>query len=175
MKTRLSFQLLVAVLLIGSTCTLVRAQSHPPSTSGEGDAISTEEAAGVSRTSAQMSIWKRNVGEQSALALSYWTLRAQVDEMVETTIQNIITLASLYDNAINLEPTVPYLLDIYERHRDEQVRIMALMALHTVGEPGSMAALDQLVQQGELSERVRALTLAALAEYHGLTLGKRKE
>lgn len=167
MKMRLSSQLLVVVLLMSSTLAPVRAQSPPPSVR-DGDAVPAEEAAVSPHLSTQTTIWKANIGAQSALALSSWALRTQIDEMVEATIQNIIMLTGLYGDAISLEPTVPYLLDIYEQHRDERVRIMALMALHGVGDPGSMEILKRHVQEGESSERLRALTLTVLAEHYGL-------
>ena len=55
-------------------------------------------------------------------------------------------------------------LDIYETDDNEGLRILALTSLNAIGHRSIMMYLSDTVQR-ESSPRVRALTLAALADY----------
>ena len=81
-------------------------------------------------------------------------------------MQEIIYLAQHEGQTYDFRPTVPQLLSIYDSKRPEAQRIMALLALHAIGDPGAMRRLDALSAM-ESSDRVRVLTLVVLDEYGG--------
>lgn len=86
-------------------------------------------------------------------------------EVSETALQNVIFFAQMHGKRLELKPAVPYLLELYRSADKEGTRIMALAALHAIG---NRAAMDDL-RQGvafESSPRVKKLTVAALSEYY---------
>ena len=95
------------------------------------------------------------------------TLRSGRDAAWEDAAQQVIYLAFYYRDKIKLAHTSAPLLDSYILDRSEQHRIMALAALHAIGDHDAMAHLAQRVRL-EGSPRVRRLTVAALADHYGV-------
>lgn len=91
------------------------------------------------------------------------SLESPIDQIKEQSLQHITFFATNYSNKVDLDIAVPELLKIYESDK-EDYRILALTALHAIGNTEAMAFLSDSVQD-EQSTRVRELTLAALAEY----------
>ena len=83
----------------------------------------------------------------------------------EASLQNIIYLATHYGDQIRFDRATTKLYRLYRFDRNEQVRIMALVALHAIGKESSMRALSTRVQV-ERPERVRRLTAAAVKSYY---------
>lgn len=102
--------------------------------------------------------WTQHVAEQIATALD--SPRAAVQER---TMQLVIELAHRYPE-VDLAPVVPGLLKIYRWDRDRGHRLMALAALHAVGDEYGMARLADLGGR-DPSLTVRNLTYAAVADH----------
>jgi len=103
--------------------------------------------------------WAQNLGEQLATLLD-----SPVEANKQEGLQHCLHFAALYSDEIDLSAAVPKLLEIYDKDPVEGYRIMALSALHEIGDQESMFALLEQVAQ-ETSPRVRRLTLATLASY----------
>jgi hypothetical protein len=80
-------------------------------------------------------------------------------------LQQIIFLSTVHGDEYDFSAAVPRILDFYENGEDEAFRIMALSALHAIGDAGAMRRLQARVAD-EPSKRVRLLTLAALKAYY---------
>ncbi len=79
-------------------------------------------------------------------------------------LQNVIFFATHYPGKVRYQPAMAALYGIYRFDDSEAYRIMALAALHAIGDEAVMQQLYQDVQR-EKSPRVRALTKAALANH----------
>lgn len=106
---------------------------------------------------------------------SQWkALRKQLDRLTEVpagqidavTMQNIIYFATYFPYKAKLGKTSSNLLEVYQTHEREDYRILALSALHAIGDPVSMEMLHENVD-AEPSARVRRITLAVLKDYYG--------
>lgn len=104
--------------------------------------------------------WWTNLEQQLSNSLD-----SKIPSIQASALQNIIYFASHHKDKADCLETVPGLLRIYEYHTDESVRVMALMALHTISDDVSMQQLQRLVK-AEKSDYVRSLTLAALADHY---------
>lgn len=86
-------------------------------------------------------------------------------EVSESALQNVIFFAQMHGKRLHLKPAVPHLLELYRSAEQEGTRIMALAALHAIGNRAAMDDLRQGVAY-ETSPRVKKLTVAALSEYY---------
>lgn len=91
-------------------------------------------------------------------------LRTGTDDTWEQAAMNIIYLSVHYRDRVNFERASTSLLETYIHDRDTQHRMMALAAMHAIGDYDTMAHLSQRVRL-EASPRVRHVTLAAVADY----------
>lgn len=105
--------------------------------------------------------WTANFGKQTALQL-----RSKNEAIREQALINLIMIANHPRHNVNLRPAISGLQRIYERGRREEYRLMALVALHAIGDADSMSYLAEQVQHWERSDRVRKLTYAILADYY---------
>lgn len=83
----------------------------------------------------------------------------------QTALQNVIYFATHHADKLRLDRTVPTLIDIYREHTDERYRMLALSALHAVGDEEGMAQLYRL-SDDEASDRLRRMTVAVLNDYY---------
>jgi len=88
-----------------------------------------------------------------------------VGEVDEAALQNVIFFAEVHGKRLNLKPAVPYLLAVYRDDEREGTRIMALAALHAIGNRAAMDDLRDGIAR-EHSPRVKRLTVAALSAYY---------
>ena len=103
--------------------------------------------------------WAQHLGEQLAVLLA-----SPIEANKQRGLEYAIQFSSIYDSGIDLSEAVPQLLEIYNDDAREGYRLMALSALHGIGDQESMyVLLDRLDQ--EASPRIRRLTLATLASY----------
>lgn len=86
---------------------------------------------------------------------------ATVEEITEAQIRDIIFFANLHGDKLDFSASVPLLLDVYAQHPDESYRLLAVAALHKIGDRQGMKKLGKLVK-AEKSERVRHVTYSAL-------------
>lgn len=82
------------------------------------------------------------------------------------TMQEIIFIARHFSDKVQFTEVISPLLNIYIFDKNEGHRLMALSALHTIGDGYGMQRLRELAKD-EPSERVRRLTHRALADYYG--------
>lgn len=105
----------------------------------------------------EASWWEHNLGEQLASLLD-----SPVEASKQRGLEFCLHFGELSD--IDLSAAVPKLLDIYDHDANEGYRIMALSALHVLGEAEGMFGLLERVNT-EASPRVRRLTVAALVSF----------
>lgn len=87
---------------------------------------------------------------------------AQADPVL---LQNVIYFATHYGDQIQLERAARRLLNIYEQSASPQLRLLALSALHAVGNGEVMPALARTVRFDE-SDTVRKVGIAVVADYY---------
>ena len=104
--------------------------------------------------------WWNALGRQLTLSVD-----VPYDQVEETALQNIIFFTTHYGEKVNLNDAALLLLDIYQRHDHLAFRMMALAALHAIGDAGAMQKLNQIVKE-EQSDRVRHITIAALHDHY---------
>ena len=92
------------------------------------------------------------------------SLDSPIAQVKQGTLQHINFFATYHKEDVDLSVAVPKLIDIYETDDNEGSRILALTALNAIGDRSIMIYLSETVNS-EPSPRVRALTLAALADY----------
>lgn len=134
-----------ALVLIGSLAAPARAQIVDP----------VEDVSSVSP-----GVWRTTIGEQHAKLL-----RSRNRATREAGMQNIITLANLHPGEFDLKPTVPALLNIYANNQNGSHRIMAVAALHAVGDKAGMDELYRLSSRERRSSKVYRVAQNAVRHY----------
>ena len=104
--------------------------------------------------------WWDALGRQLELQLDQ-----PYSEVNSVTLQNIVFFATHHRDKVKLDDAAPRLLEIYLHHEQEEYRVMALAALHAIGERETMRKLTQ-VYEDQPSERLRRITLAALNDHY---------
>ncbi len=104
--------------------------------------------------------WWRALEKELVLAVAQ-----PAGEVSETSLQNIIFFAQVHADRIDLNEAVPFLLEVYRDHENEGTRLMALSALHAIGNRRAMNDLRTGVAR-ESSPRVKRLTIAALSAFY---------
>lgn len=137
-----------------------------PNSAEESEAVANEEERGTAvRLPVSSAVWQQNFGKQSALSLRMPSAFAK-----SQTMQNLIIFANRYGDALDLSDAVPALVSIYERDADDRLQIMALAALHAIGDAEGMERVlelfaDPYFRHQRISPRLRHMTHIALAEY----------
>lgn len=88
------------------------------------------------------------------------------DEVDEATLQNIIYFATLHGDKIKLDDAIPGLVELYRRHEDVGMRVLALAAVHAIGDRDAIDAAYSASQQDD-SELVRRVAKAAALDLGG--------
>ena len=116
----------------------------------------------IADTYAQRSTaWWDALGRQLTLQLD-----APVDQVDPVALQNIIFFANLHGDKVDLQSATPKLMTIYRQHSSEQIRMMALAALHGIGDEGAMQVLMREAAAEDTS-RLQRMTLAVLTDFYG--------
>lgn len=160
----------VMILIIWGVASIAQAQSASdslalgptPATAASESAVEGEETA--VRFPVSAAAWRNNIGKQSAIALRMPGTAAK-----EQTLRNLILFANRYGEALDLSDAVPMVVHVYAHNRNEDLRTMALAALHAIGDAKGMERVLRLFAdplfRHRLSPRLRHITHAALAEY----------
>lgn len=111
---------------------------------------------------ARTAAWKLNFQKQL-----YSSLNAPEAGIRSQTLENFIVLVHQHADAVDLSDAAPRLLNIVRHDENEAHRIMAVVALHGIGDARSMKGLKELVRS-EPSQRVRHHMLSALVDYYNL-------
>ncbi len=104
--------------------------------------------------------WWNALGRQLTLSVD-----VPYEQVQETALQNIIFFATHHGEKVKLNDAAARLLGIYQHHDQEAFRIMALAALHAIGDESTMQKLQRIVEE-EASDRVRHVTVAALHDHY---------
>ncbi len=88
-------------------------------------------------------------------------------EKQELALRNLAFLATVYPDQKRFDRVIGDLYTMYRFDDNPNKRIMALSALHAIGHEDTMRTIAQDVRF-ERDERVRKLTVAALADHWGL-------
>lgn len=87
------------------------------------------------------------------------------DSVAEGTLQALVYFALNHAGKLDLDGTVPSLLDVYRYSAEEGKKILALRVLYAVGDAETMQKLAKEVERERPSKRVERMTRVALAEY----------
>ena len=79
-------------------------------------------------------------------------------------LQNLIFFQANHGGKVNLESSVPTLLDIYSYHKSAGMRIMAVAALIRIGDSESLETVERKLYK-QRTAKVRDYTIAALKGY----------
>lgn len=90
--------------------------------------------------------------------------KATHEDIEVADIQEIIYYATLYGERFDFRASVAQLLDVYRYHENESYRMMAVSALHAIGDRHGIEGLREAVRH-QPSARIRQLTKAALKAY----------
>lgn len=82
-------------------------------------------------------------------------------------LQHITYFASFYKGKIDFSDAVPTLVDLYRKEDDANVRLFALVALHTIGDKSGMREVRNALYEQRWPPRLQFVTLAALVDYYG--------
>ena len=88
------------------------------------------------------------------------------EQVSEVTLKNIIFFATHHSDKVKLDRVAPRLLEVYRERDAVGYRMMAVAALHAIGNEGSMQQLNQIVAN-ETEGMVRNVTIAALNDHYG--------
>ena len=108
----------------------------------------------------QRPAWWNALGRQLTLVID-----KPVEDVDPKALQNIIYFATHFGERVQLRDATPQLLEIYRKHERVEFRMLALSALHAIGDAHAMEKLQRLVRE-EPPGRVRKLTVAALAAHY---------
>ncbi|NND72861.1 MAG: hypothetical protein HKN43_14885 [Rhodothermales bacterium] len=106
------------------------------------------------------SIWWDALGRELALAIDVPHTAADDD-----VIKYIIFFATNHHEKVMLNDAADRLLDIYNNHPDEGLRMMSVAALYAIGDTESMKDL-QVHVAGDASRRVRHIASAAVYSFN---------
>jgi hypothetical protein len=93
------------------------------------------------------------------------SLRAPIDQIDQSVLQNVIYFETHYPDAMQLERAASRLLRIYERHEQPEMRVLAITALHAAGEAESMKRLARVIRHEE-SDVARHVGIAAVVDFY---------
>ena len=86
------------------------------------------------------------------------------DEVTDSELQNIIFFASNHKEKVKLQDALPSLFDVLRNHEEEQIRMMAVAAVHAIGGRGAMIELKKAAD-AESSPKVKRIAYAAVGDY----------
>ena len=104
--------------------------------------------------------WWNALGRQLTLSID-----VPYEQVQETALQNIIFFATRHGEKVKLNDAASILLAVYQHHDQVAFRMMALAALHAIGDEDAMQTLNRAVEE-EASDRVRHVTVAALHDHY---------
>jgi len=82
-------------------------------------------------------------------------------------LQHITYFSSFYQDQIDFSDAVPTLLDLYRKDDDANVRLFALVALHSIGDKRGMQEVRSSLYDQRWPPRLQLVTLAALVDHYG--------
>ena len=92
------------------------------------------------------------------------TIDKDFNQVSENELINVIYFATHHTNKVHLDDAVPSLLNIVEHHNEDGYRIMALSALHAIGDAESINRVE-LLYAAEPKGRVKKTMRAVVADY----------
>ncbi len=104
--------------------------------------------------------WWRALESQLAV-----TLDRPVQQVAEVSLQNVIYFANNHSDRVDLTEAAPLLMNIYRDHDLVGFRMMALAALHAIGDDEYLREAYVVARRSD-SERVQKMARAALADMH---------
>lgn len=160
MKRSMIHILLLGALLIGAMPLTASAQHTRPDAPAERLAALSETVNETSSLAGRSVAFKEQLDQQLATSLT-----SPMEGVREAALKNIITLATQHREAITLKRVVPEVLILSRFAEDENVRIMAVSALHALADPYGMRRLREEASE-ETSPRVYRFKLAVLGAYY---------
>ncbi len=115
----------------------------------------------VDSTVANVPVWVEQLGTQLGESLD-----SPTQAIRHSALQHITYFAYFYGDDIDLTGAVSTLLKTFKEDDDERCQLMALAALHAIGNPDAMQEVRSHVMR-QKSPQVQLVTLAALMEHYG--------
>lgn len=128
---------------------------------GVGMCVAGSVRAQVDSTVAKAPIWVEQLGAQLGESLD-----SPSEAVRHSALQHITYFAYFYGDDLDLSNAVPTLLKTFMEDDDERCQLMALAALHAIGDADAMQTVRSHVVRQE-SPQVQLVTLAALMEHYG--------
>ncbi|MBT8400914.1 MAG: HEAT repeat domain-containing protein [Rhodothermia bacterium] len=128
---------------------------------GVGMCITGAVTAQVDSTVANVPVWVEQLGAQLGESLE-----SPSQTVRHSALQHITYFAYFYGDDLDLTNAVPTLLRTFKEDDDERCQLMALAALHAIGNADAMQEVRSHVMRQE-SPQVQLVTLAALMEHYG--------
>jgi hypothetical protein len=104
--------------------------------------------------------WWRALESQLVLSLD-----RPADRVAEVSLQNVIYFATNHRDRVDLGEAAPLLMNVYRNHDLVGFRMMALSALHAIGDENYLREAYAAARRGD-SDRVRKMARAALADVY---------
>ncbi len=93
------------------------------------------------------------------------TLDKPANHVAEVSLQNVIYFANNHGHRLDLSDAVQPLMEIYRHHDRVGFRMMALSALHVIGDQDAIEEAFQFARRSD-SDRIRRMARAALADVY---------
>lgn len=113
-----------------------------------------------------IAVWHRTLGTQLAEQLSSDDPTVQRDALIHTIHFGRYGDVLHYGEDINLDQTLPTLLDLFTTSDDEQIRVLALAGIHAIGDEDAMSQVRRQIY-AEKSPHMLLIELAALLDFYG--------
>lgn len=102
-----------------------------------------------------------------------WLLRSPIETIRVGAMQNVIFRATIAHDEHDWTLAVPVLLDTYRSDADDNIRMMALIGLHAIGDAKSLDTIRELYSddtfRASLPKKLRRQTHHVLVDYLGLS------
>lgn len=106
--------------------------------------------------------WVKTFGKQLKA-----NLESDDPEIRAQALHHITYFASFYEEKIDFSDAVPTLVNLYRNDRDANVRLFALVALHTIGDEKGMREVRNSVAEQRWPPLLQFVSLSALVDYYG--------
>ena len=160
-NTLMSLTLLAFCFAFTAQAQVVAANEEERSQGATAATVDTSPIGILSSGTQVTDLWVKEVDRQYAAALKETDAPTRVKAL-----QDIIFIATRFGDTVPFEKAISPLLGVYMFDKNKNHRLMALSALHAIGDAYGMQRLRELVND-EPSEQVRRLTHRALADYYG--------
>lgn len=114
----------------------------------------------------QQARWHETLGRQLAQQIASEDPAVQREALIHIIHFGRHGTSLRYGEKLNLDATVPRLMELFRESENEQIRVLALAGIHAIGDTGAMETVRRHVYQEE-SPHMLLVELAALMDFYG--------